>query len=308
MLTAREKSGKSWLAQQMITALDTGGMFCGALRAEEVESLYFSLESREEDLQERLLVQHNTGFNHAIAAFDRIEYNALDNFLSENKACKVVLIDTMTIFCPPNKGGYNDIVPVLVPLKKIADTHKAAIMLVHHQRKNQAEAEDALNASLGSVGITGSMDTILTLSHKHNAPTGKLSVTGRVLRERQFELAWNESDCMFTITGDGPAVPALSETQQKLLDLLNNEQREVSTGELAAALGKDAGQMSRTLKGLADMGHIKATGRGKWACNDFDNLTSLKEKSKSQNENSPESLSPSHPVDMTLAPEDIPEF
>jgi hypothetical protein len=271
MVTAREKSGKSWLMLQMIEALDTGGLFLDSLQAHETGTLYFSLESQEEDLRERLLIHRNTGFKHAEYFCTKVSYSDLDGYLTNSPACKVVIIDPEALFLELHKGQYEDTYPLLAPLKDIAYKHEAAIILIRHERKNQEQGEDGLNASLGSVAYTAAMDGVISLKHLHDAPTGSLSVTGRTLKGNYWKLAWNDADCKFNITGGGDgAASVYTDNQQEILDVLAMKLKPWGTGEIAERIGKAKSNVSRTLKALYEAGKVLSLGHGQWADLDYE--------------------------------------
>ncbi len=67
-------------------------------------------------------------------------------------------------------------------LKRLADEHDVALLLVHHTRKQAAE--DFLSTVSGTNGIAGAADTLLLLSRGRTSADATLQITGRDVEER----------------------------------------------------------------------------------------------------------------------------
>ena len=63
-----------------------------------------------------------------------------------------------------------------------------SVIAVHHTRKG--ESEDFLDDVSGTLGLAGSVDTVITLKRARNTNTGTLSVTGRDVEEKVYSLSF----------------------------------------------------------------------------------------------------------------------
>ena len=86
--------------------------------------------------------------------------------------------------------GYNADYEDLGALKRYADEHGIAILLLHHTRK--AEAETEYDRISGTTGITGVADTMMVLTRKGNEAT--LLVKGREFEEQEIPIVFCDGD------------------------------------------------------------------------------------------------------------------
>src|SRR5829696_6901800 len=72
-------------------------------------------------------------------------------------------------------------------LTALANEHRVSIILVHHQRK--MEAEDPLDSVSGTTGLTGAVDTVAVLLHDSQGT--RLHARGRDIEEIDVVIQFN---------------------------------------------------------------------------------------------------------------------
>ena len=103
----------------------------------------------------------------------------------------LVIIDTLQLIRGTNydntyANDYRD----LSALKRIADTHGIAILLIHHLRKETAD--DVFNRISGTTAISGAVDSSFTLvEDRCGSGKAKLSCIGRDIEYRELTLERN---------------------------------------------------------------------------------------------------------------------
>ena len=129
--------------------------------------LYLSLEDTQRRIKDRL-------YNLTDSAPDNLYFavtsgligggleEQITDFLPEHPATKLVIIDTLqmirgTGYDNTYANDYRD----LSTLKRIADAHGIAIMLIHHLRKELAD--DVFSRISGTTAISGAVDSSFTL-------------------------------------------------------------------------------------------------------------------------------------------------
>jgi RecA-family ATPase len=277
VLTGASKIGKSWAALQLVTALDQGGCFLGTLKARRVDVVYCALEDTPKRIQGRLRKQDISVFNGSRLETKRRTPADLRAFLKENPQFRVVIIDTFQKMMGINDlNDYSQTVNGMSALKDIADSLNIAVIVIHHNRKGGDNDGDHMESALGSTGINATADTTLTMRRKRGTSEATLSVTGRDIEDTTYTLSWDKDICSWAVTNQAALKPTLSEAQQQIIDLLESEEREFSTQEVADTLKKDKGNISRYLKDMVSGGYIASISRGKWASLDVVKLYSIK--------------------------------
>lgn len=92
-------------------------------------------------------------------------------------------------------------------LKKLADKHGVAILLIHHLRKEGAD--DVFNRISGTTGVQGAVDSSFTLiEDKRGSGKAKLSCIGRDIEYREICLERND-DNVWEMVSDSREQPEL---------------------------------------------------------------------------------------------------
>lgn len=141
--------------------------------------------------------------------------------------------------------------------RRLGQRYDVAIVAVWHSGKG--DREDFMSAALGTTGLTGQADCVLSLERKRGETGGKLYVGGNHGREEALSLEFN--DCQWTL-GNTTLSPGLSRSDEDILAFMATRTGECGPTEIAAALGRTYDAARITLSRLAGRGYIKRTGRG----------------------------------------------
>lgn len=272
LLAGRPKSGKSWLALNLLIAARINWKFLDR-EVVQCEALYLALEENELRMQSRLwrlLKQFKGDLN----VMHGLEYQLtwprgvegakqLDEYLVAHPHCKIVAVDVLKKIRPPDRrysSGYDLDYEAIEPWKAVADKHRITLILVHHTRK--AQADDVFDEISGTLGINGSVDQMIVLRRVLNQNVGTLHMRGRDLPE-DIELSVELDEGWWQINGSIDQI-GLSNARKQVLELLATDTTRIqSTVEIQEATGR----LSRTstakfLKRMADDSLIKQHDRG----------------------------------------------
>lgn len=181
VLSGDPKIGKSWMMMDMCLAIAKGEKFLGR-KTEQGHVVYMALEDTSDNLQMRMyeLTDEPT---------DNLQYvllvNTLGNGLEDDlRKCKetfsdlkLIVIDTLQKVRETVDMKYGSDYKDVSTLKSIADELGIAIILVHHNRKQQDSNPN--NMILGTNGIPGAADGLLVLTHKSDSKNAVLNISGR---------------------------------------------------------------------------------------------------------------------------------
>jgi RecA-family ATPase len=188
----------------------------------------------------------------------------------------VVIIDTLQKMMGMNDmNDYAQTVDGLSALKAIADDLDRAIIVIHHNRKGSNDDGDHMESALGSTGINATADATITMRRKRGSSEPALSATGRDIEDVSYSLSWDRELCTWAITGQGTLMPALTEAQQEIISVLEEEDREFSSAEIAEATGKLKGAVYTTLSRMKSIGLIHSPVHGRWRLGSLQPYTPL---------------------------------
>lgn len=212
VLAGSPKVGKSWLALWLSVMVAKGEPVWN-MQTRQGTTLYLCLEDSRLRIQNRLFeimedapssVHFCTdGFIIGGGLEERIE-----SFVAEHPDTTLIIIDTLQMV---RGSGYdntyaNDYRDLSV-LKKLADKHGVAILLIHHLRKEGAD--DVFNRISGTTGVQGAVDSSFTLiEDKRGSGKAKLSCIGRDIEYREITLERNE-DNVWEMVSDSREQPEL---------------------------------------------------------------------------------------------------
>jgi hypothetical protein len=108
------------------------------------------------------------------------------------------------------------------------------VLIVHHKRK--AESEDPLDEVLGTTGITGAVDTILSLKRTRGGDVGTLEIIPKDFKEQSLALSFNGG--LWQILGETKEV-IIAEEQRKILDAIKELGGKATIKQIAEWLGKN---------------------------------------------------------------------
>ena len=210
ILASPPKYGKSWLMLDLCLSVATGKDFLGH-KTNAGQCLYLALEDSQRRLKDRMEKVLNgedapTNFDYAVNA-ESIEsglINQLESYIAEKKDTKLIVIDTLQKVrghITKNDTLYSNDYKEIGYLKKFADKHNIALILVHHLRKMSDNA-DVFNQISGTNGISGAADTMIVMSkEKRSNNQTKMSIIGRDVESSEILLEFNNTDFKWNIIG-----------------------------------------------------------------------------------------------------------
>ena len=267
------KLGKTWLCYQLAHAVASGGALFGQ-DAELAPVLMLALEDGERRAQDRLRkVLGGAPMPAGLQiAFDwpRLDGGGVEAIgdWAAGKPGGVVLIDTLAKVKPPAGRGsnaYDADNAVHGPLHRLCRDKRITVVSVTHLRKGGAGSDDFAEGVTGSMGITGTADTILVLRRKRGDADGFLHVTGRDVAEQELALRFDKEGGRWSCLGDAHQV-RMSDNQRKVLHALRAGGAEgLTPNEVADRTRLNRGTVKSTLFRLAERGDAVNAGKGRYA-------------------------------------------
>ena len=272
ILSGHPKIGKSFLVLAVALAAATGGTVLGVeVSARPV--LYMALEDdpRRLQLRSRILLDDEPlpdGFSYMTRDDAESAMDQARSWVEEHRADKpLVIVDTLEkIRGARGQHAYSDDYKAGTLLQTLLATG-GTVIAVHHNRKG--ESEDFLDQVSGTLGLTGSVDTIITLNRERTGTSGTLSVTGRDVDEMVYKLnfvggQWSTDGSDLAEAARRTTTRKFGPKMQEALELVKSGMATTS-GEVAEYLGVSSGTARQYLSRLAsEHGLIERTGTGKY--------------------------------------------
>ena len=271
LLVARPKIGKSWMVLDIAVAVATGESALGTVKAGQGDVLYLALEDGPRRLQSRLTKllspflrawPDNLYFQTEWSRQDQGGLEGIENWIKTHPAARLVIIDTLAQFRPKSTGKetmYTADYTAVAGLQKLASTYNIAIMIVHHDRK--ANADDPFDTVSGTLGITGAADTILII--KRNSAGTTLYVRGRDIEEAEKAIQLDATTLRWTILGDAAAVNRSNE-RKRILELLRQNGEPMGPTDIAEGTGMKNANVRYLIRQMTAAGEVMKDGRGKY--------------------------------------------
>jgi len=272
LLVGRPKIGKSWLA------LDTGlavasqdGSCLGGRKVEHGSVLYCACEDSERRLQSRITkligaynnewpnrLQLSTGWRR----LDKGGVSDIAEWIKSVEDARLVILDTLASVKPQRSThGYHEDYAALEQLHRLANNVGIAILILHHQRKS--EAEDPLDTISGTLGLAGCVDTPIVLAGTSHGMT--LYVRGRDVEEAEHAVAFDKQTCRWSIVGDAAQVQR-SDTRTRILSALKQAKpAALGPSDIAAAADLKETVVKVQLGKMLVAGEVIKTSRGLYA-------------------------------------------
>jgi hypothetical protein len=263
LLGGKPKQGNSWLALTLACAVAGGQSFLEQ-PAETGTVLYLALDDHKRRLQARLDRLQAAGYAPSSRLVFATTWPALtqggetllEQWLLDQPDVRLVIVDTLACIRPPQRGRgllYQEDYEVVRSLKRLADRHDLALLVVHHLRKQSADDEvDTFN---GTTGLTGGADAVWVLDRPRGRSEATLSVTSRDLKWQKLALLFDAERCLWMLTGPAPEAP-VSGRRREVLALL--EHGPLAPRELAERLGIDRNAAKNLLHRMAGDGLVVA--------------------------------------------------
>jgi RecA-family ATPase len=270
ILSGHPKIGKSFLVLAIALAAASGGYVLG-VQLEARPVLYMAMEDshRRLQLRSRMLLQDDPlPVEFSYMTLDDTEQAvglAQEWVVTRWTEKPLVIVDTLEkIRGQRSQNAYADDYRAGMLLRSLL-AENGTVIAVHHNRKS--ESEDFVDNVSGTLGLSGSVDTVVTLNRKRNEPSGLLNVTGRDVDEMAYKL--NFVDGQWSTDGDDLAEAAqraathkFGAKMQDTLELVNNGVVTTSR-EVAEYLDVPEGTARKYLSRLAtERGLIERTGVG----------------------------------------------
>jgi hypothetical protein len=187
LLIGAPKVGKSWLLLLLADCITTAFPVFGNTVFSRFPVLYYTLEDSVRRCKYRLN-KINSSWNKNL--FFSETARGTGGLIHDIKALniKVVIIDTFGAFSTVHDGNdYYETTRIIREIKEIADTLKVAILLVHHTRKNSVGG-DWTSEVMGSQGLVGAADCIISLKRNRDSTDGQLLITGRDISDSHIDI------------------------------------------------------------------------------------------------------------------------
>ena len=228
ILGGQPKVGKSILALNLALSITIGGVALGKIKVKQGSVLYLALEDPERRLQGRITNTNISGVDSSddlsrldiVTQIPRQHEGGLDFinwWLDAHQDARLVIIDTLQKFRKLLSGRndrYSEDYDALSDIKKLADKHDVTILVIHHLKKG-LDPTDWVNNYSGSMGISGTADTLLQMARARTHDGGILHRTGRDVEEKDFGL---KLDGFCWILSDNPEEFTQPKWKRDILD------------------------------------------------------------------------------------------
>ena len=211
ILAGSPKVGKSWLALWLAVTVAKGEPVWN-MTTKQGTTLYLCLEDSVLRIQNRLFeitedAPDSVHFCTECALIGQGLGEQVDAFVAAHPDTVLVIIDTLQMVRPIHDATYANDYRDLSVLKRLADKHGIAILLIHHLRKEKAE--DVFHRISGTTAISGAVDSSFTLvEEKRGSGRAKLSCIGRDIEYRELTLERNGEN-VWELVSDSRTQPEL---------------------------------------------------------------------------------------------------
>lgn len=281
LLAGAPKLGKSWLVLGLGLSTAGGTPALGKIESVEGDVLYCALEDTPRRLKSRLVkMLRGAARPERLTIATRLPQMPeavtwVGEWLDEHPDARLVIVDVLGKIRPPDgptSNAYERDYAVIGQLKRLADAHSVAVVVVTHTRK--MGAEDAFDTVSGSTGLTGAADTTLVLRRGRGEASAVLHVTGRDVEESEYALTFDSLTGAWTLDGNALAEAAaradtmratasLGDTSAKVLEIVKASTKAMRAADVAEALDEhDVKKIATYLARLADDGRIHRPARG----------------------------------------------
>jgi len=202
------KVGKSWLALDMCLAVAAGGPTLSTLQTTQGSALYLAREDTYRRLQSRMGLLLGGELDKVPSGLEVIPADEewaggeeglanLTEWADEVGNPRLVVIDTLQKVEPDmgedarrGGGAYSGNYTMMARYKNWADEHNCAVLMIHHDRKQQAGEGngDPFTRISGTRGLTGAADTLWFLEKQRESREGTLHITGRDVAEQALSM------------------------------------------------------------------------------------------------------------------------
>jgi len=270
ILAGHPKIGKSFLVLGTALAVAAGEEVLG-VAVDQRPVLYLALEDSESRIQKRCRQLLNDGplpveFYFVSRTHQSQAVAVAQEWVREHSGRgPLVIVDTLEkIRGERGMNAYRDDYQA-GGLLQTMEGRGGAVIAVHHSRKGASE--DFLDEVSGTLGLAGSVDTIITLKRKRTAAAAELSVTGRDVEEMVYSVnfmdgRWHAADGSLSAAASKSAEPQLSEKMNAVLELVNSRECTSSSDVVGSLPEVNASTARQYLTRLTDTGMIRRMATG----------------------------------------------
>ena len=178
--------------------------------------------------------------------------DAIAQWADDEPDPRLVVIDTLAMVRGEklgNEAAYDADYRALSEVRSLASERNLAIVVVHHERK--LDAEDPLDQVSGTTGLTGCADTVLVLSRKSQGTI--LYGRGRDIEEIETAMTFEKETCRWRVLGPASEVHR-SEERNQILGALSEAGGPLSVPNIAAGTGLPRNNVDQLLYKMAKAG------------------------------------------------------
>lgn len=260
LVAAKPKTGKSTLIRQLALAIATGSDFLGR-QTKQGAVVYLSLEDRRQDVRRHFINMGATG-DENIKIFAEMAPMDGINLLrktAENEKPALIVIDTMARLARiRDLNDYSQSTSGLEPFLALSREVGCHVCLLHHAKKGDSKGLDSV---LGSTGLTGSVDTIITLQRSEEYRTiTSIQRDGNDISETVLHF---DPETKITTLGESRDTTEINKIQKNILDYLANQCESIDERTISEHVEGNTGRKKQALRTLVTSGHIARSGEGK---------------------------------------------
>lgn len=275
LLASPPKIGKTLLALNIAVALSTGGRALGSIPVRQGRVLFLALEGSKRGLKRRIEAMLSMGEKrpellHICREFPKMDDGGADligQYLQLYRDTRLVIIDTLKRVRgrgDARRNLYDEDYDALQPINELREETGVSFLVIHHTNKREA-GDDVLDLVSGSTGLTGAVDNVLVLQKQRGQADAKLTIIPREEEEAEYALRFDAAIATWILEGPADEIAKTAERQQ-IMSVLRSAESALSTGEIAAAVGKKTNNVSILLKRMEAEGKVlKAQKYGSWA-------------------------------------------
>ncbi len=200
LLTGKSKTRKSWMALNFAYAVAAGGTALGAFQALKGDVLYVDLEMGERRINRRLKVlfpdeppPKGVQFVEEWPMVGRGFEDELESYLQSHPYTRLVVVDTMVAIRPPRDRSsepYEQDKAFAQQLTDFCHGKDITLLLIHHSRK--MAGTDVVDDASGTMGLSGGVDNVGSLSRTEEKDGGLLRLVGRDIElDDDLDLKWD---------------------------------------------------------------------------------------------------------------------
>lgn len=280
VLAGAPKLGKSWLVLGLALTTSSGTPALGKIDSVAGDVLYCALEDTPRRIKSRLTkMQGGQATPKRLTIVTALPQmpravEIVGEWLDERPDARLVIVDVLGKIRPPDgpsANAYERDYNVIGQLKRLADAHSVAIIVVTHTRK--MGADDAFDTVSGSTGLTGAADTTLVLRRGRGDSSAVLHVTGRDVEESEYALTYDALTGTWSLDGNALSEAAsraetirstsnLGAVAANVIDLVTSSTDGLRAADVATTLDIDASLARQYLKRATDNGHLVKRDRG----------------------------------------------